>query len=270
MPRNVLLLTTCLLLLLLSWSCSKEPKQEEMEYEPGPVDPITGIHAATFEWQQAGGPPLSFFYEPDDSLAAKAVLLRDRLIAVYEQTAAALGLDTLIPIDFYCYKSEAEFKKYTSRPAPFYLGDKFYYGYGPPYGRMFTIFIMEHLPGDITHFNFFKEGLPALYDWSGRNYHQAAYKFLEDGTLDDVKTITDNESYDSLYELKRQVEAASLIGFMMYTYGTKPVMEIYHSQDSFAKALKDVLGVDEATLQKGWREFLPEHTTEKERERMGE
>lgn len=270
MPRNVLLLTTCLLTLSIFWGCSKEPKQEEMEYKPGPVDPTTGIHAATFEWQQVGGPPVTFLYQPDDSLAAKAVPLRNRLVAVYEQTAAVLGLDTLIPIDFYCYKNEAVFKQHTSRPAPFYLGDKFYYGYGPSYGRMFTLFIVEHLPGDATQFHFFKEGVPTLYDWSGRNYHQAAYRFLEDGTLDDIMAITDNESYDSLSDLKRQVEAASLIGFMMYTYGSKPVMEVYHSQESFPKALKNALGVDVAALQKGWRAFLPEHTTEKEQERSRE
>jgi hypothetical protein len=245
MPRNVLLLTMCLLILFAFSGCSKEPKQEEMEYKPGPVDPTTGIHTATFEWQRLGGAPLTLFYEPDDSLAAKAVPLRD-------------------------YKSEAVFKEYTSRPAPFFLGDKFYYGYGPPFGRMFTLFIIEHLPGDTTHFHFFNEGMPVLFDWSGRNYHQAAYKFLEDGSIDQVGAITDNDSYDSLNALKRQVEAASLIGFMMYTYGNKPVMEIYHSQDSFPNALKDALGIDVATLQKGWKAFLPEHTTEKEQKRMGE
>jgi hypothetical protein len=141
-----------------------------------------------------------------------------------------------------------------------------YYGYGPPFGRMITLFILEHIEGDPTHFQFMEEGMPTLFDWSGRNYHKAADDIRKAGQLASVEQITNNDSYDSLSTGLRPIEAASLIGFIMYNYGSALTMQLYHSQESFPEACQAILGIDMADLDQGWREFLPKHAAEVESE----
>lgn len=264
--RGILLLALTGLLLINLGGCSGEKESQEPAV-PGAIDPITGIAAPGFTWQQVSGNYVTLFYQPNDSLALKAVKLRNKIEEVYLTGADIIGSESPEPIHFFCYADMATMTEYTSRQAPFYLGDKFYYGYGGNFGRMITLYLLEKLPGEFSQFKFMNEGMPLLFDWTGRNYHQATSLFLDEGNLDLIDLIVDNQSYESLDFYKRQVEAASLLGFLMYEYGSEQVMTVYHSADSFAAAARAAFGKSLTELQREWEAFLPEHTVEKERAR---
>ena len=174
------------------------------------------------------------------------------------------------PIDFYCFKDQATLKMYTGRDQMFYLGDKFYYGYGPPYGESIAEYVLSQLSEGGTSLAFLHEGVTMLLDYSSRNYHHATNNFLTDGTLDPVRVLADDQSYSALIGAKKRVEAASLCAYIMYDYGNDKFMMLYHSKDKFEDAVKKSLGVDIDKLQKDWEAFLPEHTIEKEEARERE
>jgi hypothetical protein len=247
--------------------CSSEKEQDAQRYEPGPTDPQTGIATAEFQWQNVGGPPLTFFYEPYDSLEMIAARLQNKISEVYRLNAHFLGVSDPPPVEFYCYRDMESFQSHTNRDVPFYISDKMYYGYGPPFGRMVAVYILHEVREDSTRFHFMAEGLPTLYDWSGRNYHDAAHQIMTQDRLPSLNKIIDNTSYDTLSMTVRNIAAASFLGFLMHEYGTQRVMEIYATDEAFPEAVENVLGLSVGELEENWRDFLPEHTKEKELER---
>jgi hypothetical protein len=260
----------CLSLLLVGvimvLSCSKKEEHTGAS-QVKPPDQTTGISEADFAWGKEVGPDVTFYYQPTDSLKKIAALLKDRVVIIYHSIDTILSFGKLEPIEYYCYDSPEALKKYTGRDDAFFLGNRFYYGFGPILGGEIAEFLMSKLPGGPSRFAFIRDGLPLLLDYSGRNYHQATYNFIQEKTLLGVQTLTDDKAFEKEQGLQKSVEAASLCAYIMYEYGDEKFMQLYHSQSDFPTALKQVLGIDVKTLAANWEAFLPEHTNEKEQER---
>ena len=255
--------------IVLAAACS-EKKPEAAKSEPavtlGAAD-STGVRPANFVWGSQKHPMIAFYFEPVDSLRAIAPELLKKSLEIYQFSCEALQWTTPEPIEFYCYKDVPTLAMYTSRREPFFAGNKIYYGYGPPFGRVFAEFVISKLPQGESQFAFIREGMPMLLDFSGRNYHHSTNNFITDGSIHPVSLITNNSEYLKQNQGMREVEAASLVAYMMWEWGYEKFMMIYHSDKSFDEALKEATGVDTEQLQKQWMLFLPEHTVEKEAER---
>jgi hypothetical protein len=170
----------------------------------------------------------------------------------------------LEPIEYYCYDSPEALKQYTGRDEAFFLGNRFYYGFGPVFGGEIAEYLIGKLPGGPTRFAFIRDGLPLLLDYSGRNYHHATNNFIQDKTLLGVQLLIDDKAFEKAQGMQKSVEAASLCAYIMYQYGYEKFMQLYHSQSDFPTALKQVLGIDTKKLATDWEAFLPEHTNENE------
>lgn len=266
---RTLSLMMLLTIVVLSAACS-EKKPETAKPEPVvqlQAADSTGIRPANFVWGVEKHRMVNFYFQPNDSLRATAPSLLKKSLEIYEFDCQALQWLTPEPVEFYCYEDVRSLNMHTSRNEPFFIGNKIYYGYGPPFGRVFAEFVVSRLPGGESEFAFIREGIPMLLDYSGRNYHQATYNFIADGSLDPVSTLTNNEEYLKLREAMRVIEASSLVAYMMWEWGSEKFMQVYHSDKDFDAALKEVMGIDTAQLEKQWLAFLPEHTDEKEAER---
>lgn len=260
----------CLSLLLVGvimvLSCAKKEERSEVS-QLKPPDPTTGIREADFVWGQAFGPDVTFYYQPTDSLKKIATLLKNRVVLVYHNIDTMLCFHQLEPIEYYCYESPEALKKYTDRDHPFFLGNRFYYGFGPAVGREIAEYLINKLPSGPSRFAFIRDGLPMLFDHSGRNYHHATNNFVLEKRLLGVPILTDDQAFEKEQGMQKSVEAASLCAYIMYQYGYQKFMQLYHNQSDFPTALKQVLGIDTKTLTTDWEAFLPEHTNEKEAER---
>jgi hypothetical protein len=258
----------CLIFLGLAIACGCSDKKEESKQAASkPPDPVTGVRDADFVWGKEAGQNLTFYYQPIDSLKAISVPMKDKLVEVYGTIAGMLDYAQPEPIEFYCYKDAATLTAYTGRGEPFYIGNKFYYGYGPAFGQTITEFVLSKLPGGPTQFAFIAEGLPLLLDFSSRNYHSVTNNFVKDGSLTPVRTLTDNAQFATLQGGQKLIESASLCAFIMYRFGYDQFMQIYHGSGDFETIFKKVTGTDLDQLQKEWQAFLPENAFEKEAEK---
>lgn len=267
--RRICYLGLLLVGVLMALSCSKK------EERPGasqlkPPDPTTGIREADFTWGKEIGTNVTFYYQPTDSLKKIATLLKNRVVLVYHNIDTMLCFHQLEPIEYYCYDSPEALKRYTGRDDAFFLDNRFYYGFGPAFGSEIAKYLIDKLPGGPSRFAFIREGLPLLLDHSGRNYHHATNNFIQEKTLLGVQLLTDDTAFEKEQGMQKSVEAASLCAYIMYQYGYEKFMQLYHSQNDFPTALKQVLGIDAKTLATDWEAFLPEHTNEKEQEREAE
>ncbi|MFH2055682.1 MAG: hypothetical protein ABIJ61_06975 [bacterium] len=263
--RFALLFSALALSLLLAACGGDEPKTQKMGAR-GAVDSTTGVAAPDFEWNIITKPLVTFYYQPDDSLAFRADALASRIDQVLYTVATAFGWENPKPIEFYCYRDEATMRHYTGREEQFYIGKKFFYGYGPNYGPMMPQYVIENFPAGRSQFDFFNEGMLLALDFSGKNYNQACFNFLSDGTLNPVSELTDNSLYQQISEVRRPIEAASLISYLYDTFGLLKVQKLYRSErNSFEAAAEYILEKTVAELHEGWVEYLPKHTNEMER-----
>lgn len=254
--------------LLLSACSEKKPETAQPE-KPAVLQAAdsSGIRPANFVWGVQKHRMIDFYFQPTDSLRIFAPELLKKALEIYQFCCEVMLWSTPEPVEFYCYQDMPTMTMYTSREEPFVLGNRIYYGYGPPFGRQFAEFVMSKLPGGPSRFAFLQEGIPILLDYTGRNYHHATNNFIGEGLIHSVSELTTNDEYLQLKENMREIEAASLAGYIMWEWGYEKFMQIYHSEKEFPEALKEATGVDVAQLQKQWLLFLPEHTVEKEAER---
>ncbi len=261
-------------IVLLIFACSE--KKPETAQPEKPVQQqlqaadSSGIRPVNFVWGSQQHRMINFYFQPTDSLRKFAPDLLKKALEIYKFNCEVMLWYTPEPVEFYCFEDMQTMTMYTSRDVPFFLGNRIYYGYGPPFGRPFAEFVMSKLPEGPSRFAFIREGLPMLLDYTGRNYHQATFNFIGEGIIDPVSSLTTNEEFLKLKGAMREIEASSLCGYMMWEWGYEKFMKIYHSDKDFPAALKEVTGVDVAQLEKQWLEFLPEHTDEKENARQAE
>lgn len=261
-------------ILVLFFACS-EKKPET----PPPAKPVqqqlqapdsSGIRQPNFVWGNLKHQMVNFYYQPTDTMRAFAPDLLKKALEIYDFCHIAMAWSTPEPIEFYCYADMPTMTAHTSREYPFVLGNRIYYGYGPPFGRPIAEFVMSKLPEGSSRFAFVREGVPMLLDYSGRNYHQATFNFIGEGIIHPVSSLTSNEEYLQLKPAMREIEAASLCGYIMWEWGSEKFMKVYHSDKAFPDALKEATGVSVTQLEKQWLQFLPEHTDEKEAQREAE
>ena len=259
-------------ILALFYACS-EKKPET----PPPAQPVqqrlqapdsAGIRQPNFAWSNQKHRMVDFYFQPTDSLRLFAPDLLKKALEIYQFCCEVMLWTTPEPVEFYCYADMQTMTMHTSREQPFVLGNRIYYGYGPTFGRPFAEFVMSKLPEGPSQFEFVREGVPMLLDYTGRNYHQATFNFIEGQKIHPVSVLTTNADYLQLNQAMREIEAASLCGYIMWEWGYEKFMKIYHSDKAFPEALKETTGVDVAQLESQWLKFLPEHTDEKEAQRL--
>lgn len=252
-------------------ACS-EKKPEAAQPEKPAQQPLqapdsSGVRPANFVWGNQKHRMIDFYFQPTDTLRMFAPDLLKKALEIYRFSCEVMLWTTPEPIEFYCYQDMATMTMYTSREESFVAGNRIYYGYGPPFGRRIAEFVMSKIPGGPSQFAFMQEGLPMLLDYTGRNYHHATNNFIGEGIIHPVSALTTNEEFVQFKESMREIEAASLVGYIMWEWGYEKFMAIYHSDKKFPDALKETTGADVAQLEKQWLMFLPEHTVEKEAER---
>ena len=251
---------------LLLAACGSDKEETGQLGERGPVDETTGVAAADFDWNIITKSLVTFYYQPDDSLAFKASALATKIEEVYLTITHALGWENPPTINFYCYRDPETLTHYSGRQEHFYVERQFFYGYGPNYGPMISAYAMENLPFGPSKLQFFNEGMPKTLDFSGRNYHHACHNFLVDGTLNPVSEITDNTLFFEVSEPRRGVASASFIAYLFDTHGPDKVQQLYRFEsDDFNQAAESILETTVNELQAGWVTFLPQHTNEMER-----
>jgi len=271
MSRLLQIFAILLVVLLLSGCGKNDEKAEEKSadkstVENSKVDLPVNIGEINFEWVVRKGREVIFYYQPDTSLTPKAEKLGLKFVEIYLYINNNLNVRKPKAVEFYCFKDIETLEKYTSQKEPFWLGNKFYYGYGPAMGPHISVYATQNLPQGTSKFAFIQDGLISLFDYSGRNYHHTSNVEREKGELTSIIEIGNNKRYNELNKVKKVVEAASICGFLLYEYGSEKFMQIYTSEKNITDTFQEVLGVSIDEVEKGWREFLPTQSNERLKE----
>jgi len=265
------LFAAILVLMILSLGCSSDSGEKAKSEEPAQSTSRGPVKLnVDFEWGFLPGQFVMFYYQPVDSIRERAPALLKKAEQMYSDVTYALQNYDVDTLYFFCFADLKDLLKDTGLNYTTIQGDSIFYGYGPVFGRQITEFVMGKIGQ--PHYLFMQEGLPTLYDYSNRNFHDLTYSYVQQGNFDGIKALVDNDSYKELDPAKRQIEAASFCGFMLTQWGTLSYRQksmfrrVYDSQVSFASAAQQYFEFSMEDLEKQYLNFLPTQTDKALRE----
>ncbi len=102
---------------------------------------------------------------------------------------------------------------------------------------------------------FLWHGLVSLFDFRGRNYHEATIDFTRDSLFIPLAKLAVDTSVDSDVERHQSAEAASFCAYIIGVYGVARLKLLYDSRLPFDLALQKITGKSVDEVQKEWLEY---------------
>jgi len=263
---GIMALAAILTAALFLWGCSSDDNKQETKtsVEESPQGHID--LNVDFSWEEIDGQFLKFYYQPVDSIREKAPALMKKTGQIYSTITFSLQNYDVDTLHFFCFAGLKDMLDETGLHFTTLQGDSIFYGYGPVYGDKITDFVMDQVGH--PKYLFMEEGLPLVFDFSRRNFHQMAYDLMQADKLAPVATLVDNAAFSALDAEQRGIEAASLSAFLLTQWGPvnfrqkSEFRQVYDSQDDFATAAQVFFGVGLDEIEQRWHDFLPTQTDE--------
>jgi len=162
-------------------------------------------------------------------------------------------------IHFYIHNTPDEGKKATGRDVPYHTKNQIHWGRRTPFGLELARFLIDKMGIRKTDFDFLYDGLAALRDYSGQNYHHNTAALLELKKTIPLDTLINNESYVRAHEFRRVDEAASLVAYITYNYGINRFKMLWQSTASFEQSVKELFEMDLKSFEDDWLKFAMLH-----------
>lgn len=163
-------------------------------------------------------------------------------------------------IYIFVYANEPEAAAIVGRDLPFSDDSAIHWGLPHSYGYQLTKYLLAKRGISPGRFAVINEGLPTLLDFSGINYHEMMTRLADEGAFAGLARLGDNTVFDSMAEDVRRGHSASLVGYIMYTYGPERVLALGNSQEGWQESIEAnfQLGIDE--FEENWLDFAREHS----------
>ncbi len=246
-----ILLIVLLIGLFLVNSCGKdEPETAAVDYEGW-----TKYSYGHFIIQLA---PTSRF------LGDKAALAR-----AYERflTEICDMLEMPVPEDkiyLYVYGSRGDAMNMTDIDAPYSNDSAIHWEGYYPYGYQLTKFLLAKRGLAGGRYKVLNEGIAYLLDFSGANYHDRTNRMYNSGQFVGVIRLGDNMAFDTLKAPVRRNESASLVGFIMFSYGLDRLFMLNSSLATWKESIETLFQMEVDVFEKSWLDFAREYSTDPE------
>lgn len=158
-------------------------------------------------------------------------------------------------IHFYIHNNPEEGKKLTGHDLPFHTENQVHWGRRSAFGLELARFLIDKMEIRRTDYDFLYDGLAALRDYSGNDYHHNTAALLELKKYIPLDSLIANESYARADEHHRVWEAASLTAFISYNFGINRFKMLWQSTATFEETIRELFQTDVKTFENTWLEF---------------
>ncbi|MEA1981864.1 MAG: hypothetical protein U9N54_12975 [candidate division Zixibacteria bacterium] len=158
-------------------------------------------------------------------------------------------------ITIYYYTGYGQLEKYTGINYPLVDGNKIHYSMPFNLGASMTEYVLYNWHPIEPKFNFIKQGIMTLFDFSGQDYHEMTLNFIDEKKLLSLEELVADTTINMFYEKYQSAEAASFVAFVLENYHLEALEKLYLSEDSFPKAVNEIFKTNVDVLQNRWLEF---------------
>ncbi len=170
----------------------------------------------------------------------------------------AVPTDTLT---IYFYDHYAKAHTMTGHVFPFVYSDTIHFWYPNFYGVSLLDCLLPRWNSTEPTHRFLREGLRALLDYSGNNYHEITHMFLHDPEFADtgfvpLAEIAVDTTVDVYAERHQSSLSASFVDFVIYTYGMDKFKQFYDATDPFNRAVERTFDISVDSIETVWLHFV--------------
>ncbi len=157
-------------------------------------------------------------------------------------------------IDVMYFTGPGRGKAVTGREYPFVRHDTIFFWQPSFYGPVMARYMINKWHPGPTNFPFLREGIIALLDFSGQNYHELTLRNIDEDRFEPLAELAVDTAVNSDVERRKTTEAASFVDFIVFHYGTKALDAMYGADGSFDAVVKGLFMISVDSLQTLWLE----------------
>ncbi len=158
-------------------------------------------------------------------------------------------------IYIYYYTGYGQMEEYTGIDYPSVDSNKIHFSMPYNLGASMTEYVLNNWHPEEPQFNFVKQGIMALFDFSGQDYHEMTLNFIDEKRLVPLEELVTDTTINMFHEKYQSAEAASFIAFVLENYHLEALEKLYLSQDPFPKTVNKIFKTNVNVLQNRWLEF---------------
>jgi hypothetical protein len=172
------------------------------------------------------------------------------------QTCVFLRIEPQDSIIIYFYTGIGHGYSVTQQEAPFSDGYVIHFWFPSFYGPPIVKHLLPKWHKETPAHKFLRDGIIALLDGSGQNYHEMTLKLIDSAKFISLKDLSEDTLINVDRERFQSAEAASFVDFLVYAYDITRFKELYISNGDFSTDVKRIFGATVPEMEIRWINFL--------------
>lgn len=197
-----------------------------------------------------------FIYSPDQPDQDEFETYAKVFAALERKSASFLKIDPPDSMTVYMYNNLKHGITVTGFLTPFSEGEVIHFWLPCRAGQPVTKRLLPIWSDKVPKHKFVKEGILALLDGTGENYHIKTQQFIESGRYIPLKTLAADTLFESDKERYKSAMAASFVDYVVYAYGILFLKELYESQGDFEEDVESIFKLPVDSLEQQWLEVV--------------
>lgn len=211
------------------------------------------------DWKLAQYENIKVFYPEGHLHEAQMPSVAEGYTKAIQRDCAFLGInvptETLV---VYYYTGFGQGKEMTGSTYPFVRDTVIYYWQPSWLGPSLMEYLLPKFSPQKSRFPFLPEGLKALFDYSGQDWHKRTLDKIDSAVFIGLDSLASDQSVCADTERVLSAPAASFDNFVVAQYGINIFRELYLEQVPFDQAVEQIFKVDVDSLQALWIAFIRE------------
>jgi|GEM_PF-1281876 hypothetical protein len=164
-------------------------------------------------------------------------------------------------IHYYIHMDSANAAALLGHEIPYVTSNQIHWGRPVPLGVPIIAYLIPKMKLRATDFRVLHDGLIALRDYSGHDYHDLTGMLHKIGQYIPLDSMFNNEAFLRRHILYRRQEAASLVAYITYTYGINRFKMLWQSAADYKKSIEELFRTDFSKFEADWETFVKERFT---------
>ncbi|KAA3635199.1 MAG: hypothetical protein DWP97_05200 [Calditrichaeota bacterium] len=233
-------------LLLASTSCQNKQEKTDANKEISVQSPYD-------DWNRYQYKNMVFRYPQRHIISDSINVFAKKYEAMMNRDAQILFIDPPNDtITIYFYTGMGQAREIVDKDFPYVSGDSIHFWghihFGVP---MMEYMINKWSPVESRHY-FIKNGLLALMDATGRNYHEITDDYQQRGIYIPLKELAGDTNTTVWWGWDQAIQGASFVDFVMFKYGPESLKIMYESPVSFDSTVNGLFEISVDSLEKEW------------------
>lgn len=209
------------------------------------------------DWLEYNYLNITIMYPADHAFASSMDEMARGYDAAIRRNIVFLGLDEFTdPLLVYYYVNNTAGFNSTGSHYPFATKEAVHFWQLYFYGPSLMEYMLYYWQDSEPEYRFLKEGIMAILDYSGNNYHEYTKKYILDSTVIGLDSLGGIPISGPLLRGADKACSASFVDFVAYYFGSGTLKQLYTASGSFETNVEEIFNMSPDSLETLWLGFV--------------